>query len=431
MNPVPTSPSSDDYLARRRNAIPRGLAQAHPVFAARARNAELWDSDGRRYIDFGCGIAVTSTGHAHPAITAAVAEQIGLFHHTCFQVVGYESYLRLAERLNALAPCVGPNKTLLFNSGAEAVENAVKVARAATGRSGVISFHRGFHGRTLFALGLTGKIDPYKRGFGPFAAEVFHAPYPATLHGTSTDDALAGVETLLTTAIEPSRVAAILVEPVQGEGGYHPAPAGFLHGLREIADRHGMLLIADEVQSGIARTGRMFAIEHSGVAPDLVTLAKALGGGFPIAALSGRGEVMDAVAPGGLGTTFGGNPVSCAAANAVLDVVEHEGLCARAQALGARMHARLAVLADHHPEIAEVRGLGMMIALEFMHGGKPMTAFTLHVVHAARDAGLLLLTCGQHHNVVRLMPPLTIELSLLDEGLEILAQAIASAADAA
>jgi 4-aminobutyrate aminotransferase/4-aminobutyrate aminotransferase/(S)-3-amino-2-methylpropionate transaminase len=426
---LPPGLNHADLMSRRAAALPRGVGQAHPLFAARARNAEIWDVEGRRFIDFVAGIAVVNTGHGHPAVIEAAARQIPQFTHTCFQVVGYESYLRLCERLNALAPGETPKKTMLLSTGAEAVENAIKIARAHTGRPGVIAFNGAFHGRTLLALGLTGKIDPYKLGVGPFPGEIFHAPYPCALRGVSVDEAIAGVERLFKNDIEAARVAAFIVEPVQGEGGYHPAPPEFLRRLRELADRHGILLIADEIQTGIARTGKLFAMEHSGVAADLTTLAKGLGGGFPVAAVVGRAEVMDALGPGGLGSTYAGSPLACEAALAVLDVVERENLCARAATLGAHIQARLRTLAGTHDCIGDVRGLGAMVALEFCHARdpqRPAPELTKAVISEAAARGLLLLSCGTYGNVLRLMVPLTIEEAILDEGLDLLAAAIAA-----
>jgi 4-aminobutyrate aminotransferase/4-aminobutyrate aminotransferase/(S)-3-amino-2-methylpropionate transaminase len=424
---LPPGLNHADLMSRRAAALPRGVGQAHPLFAARARNAEIWDVEGRRFIDFVAGIAVVNTGHGHPAVIEAAARQIPQFTHTCFQVVGYESYLRLCERLNALAPGEAPKKTMLLSTGAEAVENAIKIARAHTGRPGVIAFNGAFHGRTLLALGLTGKIDPYKLGVGPFPGEIFHAPYPCALRGVSVDEAIAGVERLFKNDIEAARVAAFIVEPVQGEGGYHPAPPEFLRRLRELADRHGILLIADEIQTGIARTGKLFAMEHSGVAADLTTLAKGLGGGFPVAAVVGHAEVMDALGPGGLGSTYAGSPLACEAALAVLDVVERENLCARAATLGAHIQARLRTLAETHDCIGDVRGLGAMVALEFCHARdpqRPAPELTKAVISEAAARGLLLLSCGTYGNVLRLMVPLTIEEAILDEGLDLLAAAI-------
>jgi 4-aminobutyrate aminotransferase len=423
----PTTQTNAGQMARRTEALPRGVGQGHPLFVARAKNAELWDVEGRRYIDFVAGIAVVNTGHCHPKVIAAVQRQLAEFTHTCFQVVAYEGYVRLCERLNELAPGDGPKKTMLINTGAEAVENSIKIARAWTGRPGVIAFHGGFHGRTLLALGLTGKVDPYKLGVGPFPGDIFHAPFPCALHGVSVDDAIRGVESLFKSAIEPGRVAAFMIEPVQGEGGYYPAPPEFLQRLRSLADQHGILLISDEVQSGMARTGKMFGIEHSGVAPDIITLAKGLGGGFPIAAVTGRAEVMDALAPGGLGSTYAGSPMACEAALAVLEVIEAEELCARAIEIGSHMQARLQALAGHHPCIGDVRGLGAMVAIELFHNGdrhRPAPELARAVIAEARQRGLLLLSCGSYGNVLRLMVPLTIEQEVLDEGLELLAAAV-------
>lgn len=426
-NTLPPGLKNADMMARRAAALPRGVGQAHPLFATKARNAEIWDVEGRRFIDFVAGIAVVNTGHCHPEVIAAAQAQIPRFSHTCFQVVAYDGYLTLAERLNRLAPGSSPKKTFFVSTGAEAVENAIKIARAFTGRPGVIAFNGGFHGRTLLALGLTGKVDPYKLGVGPFPGEIFHAPYPDALHGVSVDDAIAGIEMLFKTDIEAKRVAAFIVEPVQGEGGYVPAPQEFFERLRALADRHGILIIADEIQTGAARTGKMFAIEHSGIAPDLITMAKGLGGGFPIAAVIGRADVMDALAPGGLGSTYAGAPMACAAALAVLDVIERENLCARATEIGAHMHNRLRALAARHKTIGDVRGIGAMVAVEFFDNGdikRPAGERVKAIIAEARERGLLLLSCGSYGNVLRLMVPLTIEQAVLDEGLDILAAAI-------
>ena len=423
--------ASADLLSRRQAAIPRGVSQSHPLIVDRALNAELWDVEGRRYIDFCGGIAVVNTGHCHPRVIEAASRQLERFTHTCFQVIAYEPYVALAERLNALAPGGAPKKTFLMSTGAEAIENAVKIARGATGRPGVISFTGAFHGRTMMALALTGKVDPYKIGFGPFPGEIYHAPFPCPLHGISVEDAMAGLETVFRNDIEPARVAAILVEPVQGEGGYYPAPAEFLQRLRALCDRHGMLLIADEIQTGIGRTGRMFAVEHAGVVPDILTLAKGLGGGFPISAIVGRADVMDAVAPGGLGGTYAGSPVACAAALAVLDVIEDEGLLDRSTLLGERLRGRLGALAARHPEIGDVRGLGLMVAIEMFDGKarrNPSPEAAKAIVAEAARRGLLLLSCGIFGNVIRIMTPLTIPDSVLEEGLAVLEDTLAAVA---
>ncbi len=353
---------------RRAAAVPRGVANATAIYAARAENAELWDVEGRRYIDFAGGIAVLNTGHRHPKVMAAAEEQAERFTHTSFQVVPYESYIALAERLNALAPGDFTKKTIFFTTGAEAIENAVKIARAATGRPGVIAFSGGYHGRTIMTLGLTGKVSPYKQKFGPFPGDIFRAPFPNALHGISVEDALAALDLLFRTDAEPERIAAMVIEPVQGEGGYYIAPFEFLRALREICDARGILLVADEIQSGFARTGKWFAIEHSGVVPDLITVAKSLAGGFPLSGVIGRADIMDAVPPGGLGGTYGGNPVACAAGLAAVQAIEEEGLLERSLELGARMMARLEDIAASNwmPYIAEVRGLGAMVSFELV-----------------------------------------------------------------
>ena len=419
--------SNESLTARRVAAVARGVAMAQPVFIERAENALLWDADGRRYIDFAGGIAVLNTGHRHPRVLEAVRLQLEKVTHTCFQVTGYEPYVALCERLNRLAPGPGPHKSLLLTTGAEAVENAVKIARVATGRPGVIAFSGGFHGRTLLSLALTGKVQPYKTGFGPFPGEIYHAPFPTRLHGISVDDSLHALESLLKTDLEVSRVAAVLFEPVQGEGGFYVAPREFVQRLREFCDRHGMLLIADEIQSGAGRTGRMFAMEHFGVAADLTTLAKSLAGGFPLSAVVGRADLMDACPPGGLGGTYAGNPVACAAALAVLDVFEEERIFERAGTLGAQIMAALADLATRHREIAEVRGLGAMIAFELCEDGdphRPAAELARRLTTRARELGLILLSCGVHGNVIRILVPLTAEEAVVTEGLAILSQAL-------
>ncbi|MGB7410470.1 MAG: 4-aminobutyrate--2-oxoglutarate transaminase, partial [Sphingopyxis granuli] len=355
-------------LSRRAAAVPQGVATATPLFAERAENAELWDADGARYIDFAGGIAVLNVGHRHPHVIAAVRDQLDRYTHTAFQVVAYEPYVALCERLNALAPIAGPAKTILFTTGAEAVENAVKIARAATGRPGVIAFGGGFHGRTLLTMAMTGKVLPYKRSFGPLPGEVFHLPFPIAHYGVGVEDSLRALSLLFAADIEPSRVAAIIVEPVQGEGGFHMAPPELLQALRRICDEHGILLIADEVQTGFARTGRMFGIEHGGVEPDLMTVAKSLAGGFPLSGVIGRADIMDAAQPGGLGGTYAGSPVACAAALAVLDVIEEEGLIARANAIGDRLRTTLAAFAARNDllPIGHVRGPGAMVAFDLL-----------------------------------------------------------------
>ena len=421
--------SNAALMARRSAAVARGVGQAHEIFVARAANAELWDVEGRRYIDFAGGIAVLNTGHCHPEISAAVKAQVDLYSHTCFQVVAYEPYVELAERLNALAPGAFAKKSIFLSTGAEAVENAVKIARAHTRRPGVIAFTGGYHGRTMMTLGLTGKVAPYKIGFGPFPGEVFHALYPNALHGVSVDDALHSVELLFKNDIEPERVAAFILEPVQGEGGFYVAPNDFVEGLRALADRHGILIIADEVQTGAGRTGTWFASEQWPVAPDLITTAKSMAGGFPISGVVGRAEVMDAPAPGGLGGTYAGSPIGCAAALAVLKVFDDEQLLARSRALGERLTAGLRRIAAGEPAIGDVRGLGAMVAIELFEEGdtaRPDAALTRQVVAEAARRGLILLSCGTYGNVIRVLVPLTASDLLVDEGLALLADSFAA-----
>ncbi|NML16640.1 4-aminobutyrate--2-oxoglutarate transaminase [Azohydromonas caseinilytica] len=408
-------------MARRESAVPRGVGQVHPVFIERGENAEIWDVEGRRYIDFAGGIAVLNTGHRHPDVVAAVQAQLERYTHTCFQVVAYEPYVALAEKLNAMAPGAFAKKTLLLTTGAEAVENAVKIARAYTKRSAVIAFGSGYHGRTLLTLGLTGKVAPYKTGFGPFPSEIFHARFPNARQGVTVDDAIASVEALFKNDVEAERVAAIIIEPVQGEGGFNVAPPELLQRLRALCDAHGILLIADEVQTGAGRTGTFFAIEHSGVAPDLITLAKSLAGGFPLAAVVGRAEVMDAPAPGGLGGTYAGSPLGCAAALAVLDVFERDQLLQRSREVGALLTEGLRAIAARRPQIVEVRGLGAMVAVELADAqGRPDAELTRRVVTEAQRRGLILLSCGTYGNVLRILVPLTAPDALLREGLSIM-----------
>ncbi len=420
-----------DLFARRQAAIPRALSHATQVFAHHAKNAEIWDVEGRRYVDFAGGIAVLNTGHCHPRVIAAATEQMNRFTHTCVQVLAYEPYVELAERLNALAPFDGPARTIFFTTGAEAVENAIKIARAATGRSGVIAFAGSFHGRTIMTSALTGKTMPYKRLFGPFPAEIYHLPFPIEHHGVTVADALKSLDFLFRADIEPSRVAAIIIEPVQGEGGFYEAPTELLVELRRICDRHGILLIADEVQSGFARTGRMFAIEHSGVQPDLVTVAKSLAGGFPLSGVIGREAPMQAAEPGGLGGTYAGNPIACAAAIAVLDVIEEEQLMTRADAIGTRIKQRLGELARRNDTlpIGAIRGPGAMIGFEIFKergGTEPDAEATKRVTARALEHGLVLLSCGVFGNVIRILVPLTVEDAVLEEGLKMLEGALAT-----
>lgn len=411
---------------RRLAATPRGVGVTTQVFAKKALNSEIWDEEGHRYIDFAAGIAVLNTGHLHPKVKAAVAAQLESFSHTCYQVMPYSGYVELAEKINAAAPIAGPAKTLFVTTGAEAVENAVKIARVATGRPAVIAFASGFHGRTMMTMALTGKVAPYKIGFGPFPGDVFHAQYPNALHGVSVEESLASVRELFKYAVEAKRVAAIIAEPVQGEGGFVQAPAEFMRGLRQVCDEYGILLIADEIQTGFARTGKLFAMQHYDVKPDLMTMAKSLAGGFPLSGVVGRAELMDAAAPGGLGGTYGGNPLATAAGLAVMEVIEEEKLCDRAVIIGDKIKARLLKLQADIPQIAEVRGPGAMVAVEFMQDGKPSAEFATKVKNKALELGLILLTCGPYYNVIRFLCPLTIQDGVLDEALDILETAIRS-----
>lgn len=417
-------------LTERKNAaISRGVGMTTQIYADRAENAEIWDKDGNRYIDFAAGIAVVNTGHRHPKVMAAVKDQLDRFTHTCHQVVPYENYVELAERLNALLPGREPKKTIFATTGAEAVENAIKIARHHTGRPAVISFAGGFHGRTFMGMALTGKVQPYKAGFGPMMNDIWHLPFPNDLHGVSQQDALDALDRLFKADLEPGRVAAIIIEPVQGEGGFYEVPAGFMQKLREVCDTHGILLIADEVQTGFARTGKLFAMEHHGVAADITTMAKGLGGGLPISAVTGRADVMDSPGPGGLGGTYAGNPLGVAAAHAVLDVIEEEQLCERAERLGQRLKQRLAGLRDEVPEIIDIRGPGFMNAVEFNIAGtdKPNPEMTNRVREEALKRNLILLTCGVYGNVVRFLAPLTIQDEVFAEALDILEDSVKAA----
>lgn len=424
--------TNSSLAARRSAAIPAGLAKHSDIYIERAENAELWDVEGKRYVDFASGIAVTNTGHRHPRILDQVRRQLDRVTHTSFQTTPYEDYVTLCERLNALVPGDFAKKTFLVTTGAEAIENAAKIARAVTGRSALIAFSGAFHGRTLLAVSLTGKTIPYKAGFGPLAPDIYHAPFPIPYHGVSEADALEALQQIFRVQADPSRVAAIFIEPVQGEGGFYPAPASFLRALRDICTEHGILLIADEIQTGFARTGRMFAMDHSGVAADIVTMAKGLGGGFPIAAITGRADIMDRIPAGGVGSTFAGNPLACAAALAVLDIIAEEKLCERAAEIGRRIKARLEPWANGNEfaTIGEVRGLGAMVAIEFVTDRAtraPAPDLAKAVTKIALDSGLLILNCGVRGNGVRLLPPLTIDFDTLDEGLDRLEAAIREA----
>ncbi|MGO8976268.1 MAG: 4-aminobutyrate--2-oxoglutarate transaminase [Steroidobacteraceae bacterium] len=417
--------SNQELQARRQAAVPRGVSSVTEIFAARADNAELWDVEGKRYIDFAGGIGVLNTGHRHPKVMAAIQQQLERFTHSAFQVAPYESYVELAEKLNRLAPCAGPNKTIFVTTGAEAIENAVKIARAATKRSAVIAFAGGFHGRTFMSMALTGKVDPYKKGFGPLPGDIYHVPYPNRLHGIELEQSLQALQFLFKADVEPGRVAAILIEPVQGEGGFYIAPFELLRELRRICDEHGILLIADEVQTGFGRTGKMFALEHSGIKADLVTMAKSLAAGVPLAAVVGRAAVMDAVGPGGLGGTYGGNPIACAAGLAVLKVFEEEQVLERSVKIGEHIMQRMNELAatNRFSCIGEVRGLGGMVAIELVEDrvtNKPAAALTKRWAETCARNGLIMLTCGVYGNVARILVPLTASDAVIDEGLTIM-----------
>ena len=429
-DPQATAKTNAELMARRRAALPAGLGQTYEVFAERAENAEVWDVEGRRYLDFAGGIAVLNTGHRHPKIVAAVKAQLDAYHHTCFQVLAYEPYVELAERLIAKTPGDFAKKAFFLSTGAEAVENAIKIARAATKRQAVIAFGGGFHGRTLLGMALTGKVAPYKAGFGPFPAEIYHAEFPNALHGVSEADSLRSLEHIFKYDVEAERVAAIILEPVQGEGGFYVASPSFAKALRALCDKHGILLIADEVQTGAGRTGTWLACEQWGVAPDLVTMAKSMAGGYPISAVIGRAEVMDKPLPGGLGGTYAGSPIGCAAALAVLDVFEEEKLLDRSKAVGEILTAGLKALAAKHKSIQDVRGLGSMIAIELFKNGdhsQPDADLTKRVCAEALKRGLVLLSCGTYGNVIRLLVPLTAPDAQLAEGLDLLGQALAAA----
>ncbi|POU01394.1 4-aminobutyrate--2-oxoglutarate transaminase [Escherichia sp. ESNIH1] len=417
---------NNELNERRLQATPRGIGVMCNFFAERAENATLWDTEGNEVIDFAAGIAVLNTGHRHPNVVAAIEKQLQAFTHTAYQVVPYESYVTLAEKINARVPVEGPAKTAFFSTGAEAVENAIKIARAYTKRPGVIAFGGGFHGRTSMTMALTGKVAPYKIGFGPFPGSIFHAQYPNAVHDVSTQDALKSLDRLFKADIAPDQVAAILLEPVQGEGGFVIAPDDFMQGVRKLCDQHGILLIADEVQSGYARTGKLFAMEHYSVKPDLITMAKSLAGGMPLSAVSGRAEVMDAPAPGGLGGTYAGNPLAIASALAVLEVIEEEQLCDRSRMLGEALVAELNNARANCPYIADVRALGSMVAVEFIdpQTGEPSPAFTQKVLAHALEAGLLLLSCGVYGNVIRFLYPLTIPDAQFRRALDILSRSL-------
>lgn len=418
--------SNKELMQRRSQAVPRGVGQIHPIFADRAENCRVWDVEGREYLDFAGGIAVLNTGHLHPKVVAAVEAQLKKLSHTCFQVLAYEPYLELCEIMNQKVPGDFAKKTLLVTTGSEAVENAVKIARAHTGRPGVIAFSGGFHGRTYMTMALTGKVAPYKIGFGPFPGSVYHVPYPSDLQGISTQDSLAAIERLFKSDIEAKQVAAIIFEPVQGEGGFNVAPKELVSAIRRLCDEHGIVMIADEVQSGFARTGKLFAMDHYADKPDLMTMAKSLAGGMPLSGVVGNANIMDAPAPGGLGGTYAGNPLAVAAAHAVLNIIDKESLCDRANQLGQRLTQTLIEAKESIPAIAAVRGLGSMIAAEFNdpQTGEPSAAIAQKIQQRALAQGLLLLTCGAYGNVIRFLYPLTIPDAQFDAAMKILQDAL-------
>jgi 4-aminobutyrate aminotransferase/(S)-3-amino-2-methylpropionate transaminase len=422
-------PRSREIMERLSRVVATPLAINLPIVAHEARGALLTDVDGNTFVDFTGGVGVLNVGHAHPQVVSAIQEQAARFTHTDFTIVPYEVYVEASERLLAVAPFTGPAKAAFFNSGAEAVENAVKIARLATGRAGVIGFTGAFHGRTLMAVTLTAKADPYKRGLGPFAPEVYRAPFPNLYRGPDARTALAELEELLETQLAPETVASIVFEPQQGEGGFLPAPQEFVEGLRRIADRHGIVLVADEVQTGFGRTGRMFAMEHYGVEPDLLTVAKSIAGGLPLSGVLGKAAIMDAPHEGAIGGTYVGNPVALAAAVAVLDVIEQEGLVERAGAIGDTIRTRMLVWQERWPQIGDVRGLGAMLAIELVDDPvtkAPASKLATAVIDAATQRGLLLLKAGMYGNCIRVLCPLVITDAELDDALAAWEDALAA-----
>ena len=414
-------------LVERKNAAtPRGVGVMCEFYAQRAENSEIWDVEGNRYIDFASGIAVCNTGHRHPRLVTAIQEQLDHFIHTAYQVVPYESYVALAEKINDLVPGDFPKKTAFFTTGVEAVENAIKIARYATQRPHIISFNNAFHGRTLLGITLTAKVNPYKKGFGPLAPNVYHSPFPNEQQGVSLKEAKRQLKSLLNITVDPQQVAAIIIEPVQGEGGFNVCPPEFMKYLREICDEHGILLIADEVQTGFGRTGKLFAMEHYDVVADITTMAKSLAGGMPLSGICGRADILDAPLPGGLGGTYAGHPLAVASALTVIDVIQEENLLEKGTHLGDKLQAMLNDLRTELPLISDVRGLGGMVAVEFRcpETGAPQGDFVKQVQQEALSKGLIILTCGPDANVIRFLFPLTISEELFDEALVILRNAL-------
>lgn len=415
--------TNENLTNRRKAVLPNGLSIAYPIFADKAKNSEIWDVEGKRYIDFIGGISVLNTGHSHPKIVEAVTEQLQRFSHTSAQIVNYESYIQLCEKLCEKAPISGDKKAILLTTGAEAVENSIKIARAKTGRAGVIAFVGGWHGRTLLAMGLTGKVIPYKKAFGPMPASIFHAPFPAPENNITEEEALRGLDMIFKADIDPSEVAAMIVEPVQGEGGFHQLTPSFAKKLREICDKHGIVLIFDEVQSGFARTGTLFATEQLGVEPDLMTSAKSLAGGFPISAVIGRADIMDAPQPGGLGGTYAGSPLGTVAALKVMEIIEEENLLERSKQIGEKIANFLNGL--NSPKISYVRHKGAMLAFDIVdENGNPDVDATNSLKAKAFEKGLLLASCGMYFNTIRVMVPLTVEDNVLDEALNIIKESL-------
>ena len=412
------------WQTRKDEAMARGESNLAQLYVERAKGSEIWDVEGKRYIDFATGIAVCNTGHTHPKVTQAVIEQVSRFSHTCVMVTPYDSAVRLAEKLNELAPGPTPKKSMFVTTGAEAVENAIKIARAHTGRRAVIAFDGGYHGRTNFTLGLTGKNAPYKQSFGPFPADIYRAPFPIPFHGVTEELSLRAIDMLFKCDVYPKDVAAIILEPVQGEGGFYPASNSFLKALRALCDEHGIVLIIDEIQSGFARSGKFFCHEYSGVEADLITVAKGMAGGYPIAGVVGKAEIMDAPEPGGLGGTYAGSPVGCAAALAVIDVIEEENLVKASNRIAKMFNKRLSALQEKHPDIiGDIRtDRGAMMAVELVQDGdvdKPNVDLTAKLVSECYDRGLVVLRCGIRGNVFRFLPALTISDAMIDEGFDI------------